>query len=119
MRLTSVVKASLDRAGLTFAVLPFVNRMARRQRRGVLRIFRDRDLWIHQTTSGYFVYHEPYIRLDICRFDELAQTNFFWGYNSKEGDVIVDVGTGAGEEALTFARVVGPGGKVICIEAHP
>jgi FkbM family methyltransferase len=85
----------------------------------VLRIFRDRDLWIHQTAYGYFAYHEPYVRLDLRLLDELARKNFFWGYKPREGDVIVDVGAGAGEEALTFARAVGPSGKVICIEAHP
>jgi FkbM family methyltransferase len=119
MTLNSALKRSLNQAGLSFALLPLVNHMARRQDRGVLRIFRDRDLWIHQTSSGYFAYHEPYVRLDLRLLDKLAQTNFFWGYKPREGDVIVDVGAGAGEEALTFARAVGPSGKVICIEAHP
>jgi FkbM family methyltransferase len=119
MRLSSVLKRSLDHAGLSFALLPLVTHMARRHGRGVQRIFRDHDLWIHQTSFGYFAYHEPYVRLDLRLLDELAQTNFFWGYKPKEGDAIVDIGAGAGEETLTFSRAVGPTGKVVCVEAHP
>lgn len=65
MRLSSVVKQSFERTGLVFALVPLVNHLARRRQKGVLRIFPDGDLWIHQTTFGYFAYHEPYIRLDM------------------------------------------------------
>ena len=100
-------------------LLPLVNEFARRQNKGVLRIFRDGDLWIHQTTFGYFAYHEPYIRLDMQHFDEMARANFFWGCELRAGDVAIDVGAGAGEETLTFSRAVGPNGKVVSIEGHP
>ena len=55
----------------------------------------------------------------MSRMDELAKINFLWGYTPKAGDVVIDVGAGVGEEALTFSRAVGKNGKVICIEAHP
>jgi len=55
----------------------------------------------------------------MSRMDELAKVNFLWGYTPKVGDVVIDVGAGVGEEALTFSRAVGKHGKVICIEAHP
>ena len=119
MRLSSVVKQSFERTGLVFALVPLVNHLARRRQKGVLRIFRNGDLWIHQTTFGYFAYHEPYIRLDMQRFDELARANFFWGCELRAGDVVIDVGAGAGEETLTFSRAVASSGKVVCIEAHP
>lgn len=83
------------------------------------RIFRDGDLWIDETDAGYFAYQEPYLTLDLRRLDEIARKHFFWGYTPKSGDVIVDVGAGVGEEALTFSRAVGERGRVICIEAHP
>jgi FkbM family methyltransferase len=114
-----VVKQSFERTGLVFALVPLVNHLARREQKGVLRIFRDGDLWIHETTFGYFAYHEPYIRLDMQRFDQLARNNFFWGCRLRDGDTVVDIGAGAGEETLTFSRAVGPSGKVISVEAHP
>jgi FkbM family methyltransferase len=40
-------------------------------------------------------------------------------YRPQEGDVIVDVGAGRGEDTLTFSRAVGEGGRVVAIEAHP
>ena len=83
------------------------------------RIFYDDGIWIHQTCSGYFAYHQPFIRLNMSRMDELAKINFLWGYTPKAGDVVVDVGAGVGEEALTFSQAVGSVGEVVCIEAHP
>jgi len=74
---------------------------------------------MHDTRDGFFAYHRPFIRLDMSKLDIAAQANFFWGYRSKPGDVVIDVGAGVGEEALTFSRAVGKSGKVICIEAHP
>ena len=51
--------------------------------------------------------------------DEFARSTFLRGYQPREGDVIVDIGAGVGEETLTFSRAVGERGKVICVEAHP
>jgi len=119
MTSASTVKRLLDRGLPDFALAPLLTRMARWQRKGVRRIFRDGDLWMHETDIGYFAYQEPYLRLDLRRLDEIARGNFFWGYTPARGHVIIDVGAGVGEEALTFASTVGQDGKVICIEAHP
>ena len=50
-----------------------------------------------------------------------ANTKEYWlqHYLPKEGDIIVDVGAGRGEDTLTFSRAVGKTGRVIAIEAHP
>jgi FkbM family methyltransferase len=50
-----------------------------------------------------------------------ADTKEYWlqHYRPQEGDVIVDVGAGHGEDTLTFSRAVGQTGRVIAIEAHP
>ena len=49
-----------------------------------------------------------------------ADTEEHWlrHYSPKEGDVIIDVGAGRGEDTLTFSRGVGASGRVIAIEAH-
>jgi len=48
-------------------------------------------------------------------------TRDFWfqHYQPREGDVVIDVGAGRGEDTLTFSRAVGETGRVIAIEAHP
>ena len=63
----------------------------------------DFDVWKRQmevyesTTSDYWLRH----------------------YSPREGDVIVDVGAGHGEDTAAFSRGVGQKGRVIAIEAHP
>ena len=51
----------------------------------------------------------------------VSQTHDYWlrHYSAKEGDVIVDVGAGRGEDAVAFSRAVGRSGCVFAIEAHP
>jgi FkbM family methyltransferase len=53
------------------------------------------------------------------RLDTWARTVFLRNYRPQLGDIILDIGAGAGEEVLTFSRAVGNKGRVICIEAHP
>jgi FkbM family methyltransferase len=50
-----------------------------------------------------------------------ADTKEYWlqHYLPHEGDVIIDVGAGRGEDTVTFSRAVGETGRVIAIEAHP
>lgn len=93
--------------------------LARSRDKGVSRIFYDSGVWIHDARGSYFAYHQPFVRLDMANMDAVARAHFFWGYRPQAGDVILDVGAGVGEEALTFSRAVGVRGKVICIEAHP
>jgi FkbM family methyltransferase len=113
------VKTLLNRRWLRPVLAPVASRLARRRGNGVQKIFCDDGVWIHQTSSGYFAYREPYVRLNLEQFDAFAKSVFSWGYRPRAGDVIVDVGAGVGEEALTFSRAVGEPGRVISIEAHP
>jgi FkbM family methyltransferase len=112
-------KALLERRGFGLFLIPVASHLARSRGKGVKKIFQDDGIWIHETTGGYFAYHQPFIRLDMSRMDEVARSHFFWGYRPQPGDVVMDAGAGVGEEALTFSRAVGERGRVICIEAHP
>lgn len=113
------VKNFLDRPLLRALLARCATTLARRQGHGVTRIFCDQDVWIHQTTHGYFAYPHPYIRLDLPRLDAFTQAVFFRGYEPEPGDVILDIGCGVGEDTLTFSRAVGTTGRVISVEAHP
>lgn len=50
-----------------------------------------------------------------------STTREYWlqHYRPQEGDVIVDVGAGRGEDTVAFSRGVGKTGRVIAVEAHP
>jgi FkbM family methyltransferase len=50
-----------------------------------------------------------------------ADTNDYWlqHYAPRDGDIIIDVGAGHGEDVAEFSRRVGKTGRVIAIEAHP
>jgi FkbM family methyltransferase len=67
-----------------------------------------------------------YLHTDVEKWDQqidqyVADTREYWlqHYSPQEGDVIVDVGAGRGEDTLMFSRAVGETGRVIAIEAHP
>lgn len=85
-------------------------------------------LWTHRVGPNFFP--------DSLRFDYvygdfeiwttqieryISDTQEYWlqHYRPKEGDVVVDVGAGRGEDVITFSRAVGDAGRVIAIEAHP
>jgi len=113
------IKTIFDQRGIRSVLGPVSSSLARHHKRGVRRIFYDDGVWMHETETGYFAYHQPFVRLDLKSLGESAQENFLWKYRPQLGDVVVDIGAGVGEETLTFSRMVGPLGKVICVEAHP
>lgn len=60
--------------------------------------------------------------IHIAVLDDIRATvleNWCVHYVPREGDIVVDVGAGIGEEAIVFAALAGASGKVVAIEAHP
>jgi FkbM family methyltransferase len=90
-----------------------------------------------QNHQGYWFRHHSGIatpmgrrlrlRRNIIRsWTSLGETDFemrarwwFRSYSPQEGDCIVDVGAGMGEDAHVFSKAVGAAGSVLAIEAHP
>jgi FkbM family methyltransferase len=60
-------------------------------------------------------YKVAYVPENRDRFFEHIVT-FFYRYPIRKGDVIVEVGASSGEEAVRFARAVGPTGRLIAVE---
>lgn len=58
-------------------------------------------------------------RLTPADLENATRDIFCFEYMPKEGDTVLDIGAGYGEETITFSRLVGPTGRVISIEAHP
>jgi FkbM family methyltransferase len=65
--------------------------------------------------------YEDFSTWEIQADKYLSDAKDYWlrHYQAKEGDVIVDVGAGRGEDTLAFSKAVGNAGRVIAIEAHP
>lgn len=76
------------------------------------------DGWIHRYREGITVHPRlggPSARLQ----DQATRDHFLYRYSPRRGDVVFDVGAGAGGEVRLFSRLVGASGRVISIEAHP
>lgn len=77
--------------------------------------------------SGHWVNHQPEVTfvspsLHTASYAEVERAvldNWAWDYMPRAGDTVIDVGAGIGEEAIVFSRLVGVGGRIIAIEAHP
>ena len=85
-------------------------------------------LWTHRVGPNLFPDGPKfeYAQSDFSGWISQAQryaldTEEYWlrYYRPQEGDVIIDVGAGRGEDTLTFSRAVGKSGRVIAVEAHP
>lgn len=59
-----------------------------------------------------WAYSFPYLK-------ELTLSTYNYFYTPKEGDTVVDIGAGLGEESIVYAQLVGNSGKVYPIEANP
>ncbi len=53
------------------------------------------------------------------KFFEMRAKWWFRHYEVKEGDFIIDIGAGMGEDTYVFSKAVGSHGSVLAIEAHP
>jgi FkbM family methyltransferase len=74
--------------------------------------------WVHRYRQGTLVYPEP--RGPSWRhYARITEEVFLHGYRPRQGDVVVDVGAGFGTEIVSLAPMVGPGGRVLAVEAHP
>lgn len=127
MTLRRAVIRVLDRPGGRGLLGALVGRMARESAPGVRVYFRD-GMWVHQDRDVVFVdspvldYYPNVFRAWVNEFHRCtaeATDHWFHVYQPRAGDVILDVGAGKGEDTIAFSRAVGPGGRVIAIEAHP
>lgn len=118
----------LDRSGGRTLLGILATRYSKRFPEGSSQIGYSDGLWTHR--SGPYIFVDgpefDFTRAHLERlgswvdlFSSGTKENWFRRYAPKEGDVILDVGAGRGEDAFTFSRAVGATGRVIAIEAHP
>ena len=74
--------------------------------------------WINAQPQGTFVGPD----LHTAYFGQLQAaiaSHWFHAYTPRNGDVVIDVGAGIGEDAVIISHMVGATGRVHAIEAHP
>lgn len=82
-----------------------------KKQQGRFWIYKINGIYLASQTLGWFVHYGHLLNE--------AHTIPLWHYKPKEGDVIVDLGSGIAEEAIVFSKLVGPSGQVHCMEANP
>ncbi len=118
----------LDRPGGRFLLGKIATRFLRRISGDGVEIAYVEGMWTRRVGSDFFPdgsrFDYRYADFDSWKRQMqvyAADTREYWlqHYRPQEGDVIVDVGAGRGEDTVTFSRAVGKTGRVIAIEAHP
>jgi FkbM family methyltransferase len=80
---------------------------------------RHRDgYWEYRWRAGTSFIHDP--KVFVTPVDPTgAGEIYFWEYEPRADDVVVDIGAGLGAELLALRMRVGPHGRVFGFEAHP
>jgi FkbM family methyltransferase len=84
-----------------------------------VRFLKDLHVWEFKISNDYFYSSGPGWAYDYQYLLNQFSHHLGYYYLPKEGDVVVDVGAGVGEELMIFSKSVGEKGKVFAIEAHP
>lgn len=81
-----------------------------------VKIYRKKNFWIHKKKNRYLINFHP-----ILKFDEFQNIYKFFikKYKPKRGDIIIDVGSGLGQELLYLSKTIGEKGKIFSIESDP
>ena len=118
---------ALDRPGGRAVLGAMVTHLARRVAPGV-RVYFNRGMWMHRSGDWAFV-GSPILDYHPSVFGAWAEEPRIWihytqnhwmhVYESRPGDVVMDIGAGKGEDAIAFSQAVGSTGRVYAIEAHP
>jgi FkbM family methyltransferase len=78
------------------------------------KIFTKDKVWFHQTSYGLLTNDFP-----IFKPDQYIGENyqiFFENYLPKKNDIVVELGSGTGNETLYISNLVGPKGKIVAVE---
>jgi FkbM family methyltransferase len=117
----------LDRSGGRRILAFLATRYVRRKTGLDVEVFYD-GAWIRRVNRYYLaesltldwnVSHIETWRPDLREVFDLSRDWWLFGYQPRNGDVVLDIGAGIGEGALMFSQMVGARGRVLAVEAHP
>lgn len=128
MSYTRTLIRLLDRPGGRLLLGKIATRAVQRETGDDIEISYVNGLWTRRVGSDFFP-DSPSFNYTHADFENslrqmelyASDTKEYWlrHYTPGQGDVIMDVGAGRGEDTVTFSRAVGPAGRVLAIEAHP
>jgi FkbM family methyltransferase len=104
----------LDRAGFRPAVAAGANLLYRGQHFST----DERGHWVNTQPECTIV--SPSIHTArYAAFRDWVVDNWAYCYRPDPGAIILDIGSGVGEEAVVFSKMIGTEGRLIAVEAHP
>jgi FkbM family methyltransferase len=117
----------LDQPGKRTLLASLATRYARLKTGLDVELFFD-EAWIHRADDVYlaesltFYWNADQLSQWKSKLGDVLDMHrewWFFQHQVKPGDIIVDIGAGAGEDALLFSKEVGLRGRVVAVEAHP
>ena len=84
-----------------------------------VKFLKELNVWEFKIGNDFFYSVGPGWAFSYPFLFQQFKHHLGYHYSPKEGDTVVDVGAGVGEELMIFSRMVGNKGKVYAIEAHP
>lgn len=118
----------LDHPGGRYLLGKIATCFAQWRSRSDIKIVYVHGLWTHGIGNVFFP-DKPRFNYTTSEFQKweqqeekyVSQTTDFWlhKYCPREGDVVVEIGAGRGENMLALCRAVGRTGRVLGIEADP
>lgn len=128
MTLQRQIIDALDRSGSRKLLGMLMTVYARQQTGLDVKIFHDGDAWVRRVGNRYlaesktFDWSAPKIagwKPELGDLLDMYRDWWFYQYKPREGDTIVDIGAGIGDDAIAFSQAVGKTGRVLSVEAHP
>ena len=117
----------LDRRGLRPILACLASQYARNKTKLDVRIFYD-NAWVRRAGDCYlaesmtFDWSAAQIagwKVNLGEVLEMYHDWWFYRYQPKAGDIVVDIGAGIGEDAILFSKEIGNQGRILSVEAHP
>jgi FkbM family methyltransferase len=88
-----------------------------RRREPVLIRYAD-GAWVHRYRGGTVV-RGTLSGPSASQQDRDTRDIVLYGYRLRPGDTVLELGAGVGEQTRLLSTLVGPSGRVVCVEAHP
>jgi FkbM family methyltransferase len=84
-----------------------------------LSISKNGNFWKYKVDNCFFILENPGWFYCWDEFYKDLRKTFCFHYLPVEGDTIINIGAGLGEETIILSKLVGNSGKIISIEANP
>lgn len=79
-----------------------------------IKITKDGDHYIHTTSYGKIAYPHPLF--DAEEYVSKDYGIYFEKYVPKKDDVVLELGSGIGNESIYISKLIGENGKIYCVE---